>query len=305
MTTPIYQPRRRPTSRFVPVRGLQYHVRTWGTPRPAEPPLVLAHGWMDMSASWQFVVDALERERFVVAADWRGFGRTQVPPVDSFWFPDYLADLDALLDHFAGDAAVDLVGHSMGANVAMQYAGVRPERVRRLVNLEGFGLPATQPDDAPARFRQWMAEARLARDGRLALQTYDDADGVARRLRKTNPRLGEGQAAWLAREWAQPDADGRWAIQGDAAHKVASAQLFRLDETRALYRAITAPVLAVEAGDDSMAGWWKDRYTLADYHERLRSVADCRVAVVADAGHMLHHDQPLAVARLIEQFVAS
>jgi len=58
----------------------------------------------------------------------------------------------------------------------------------------------------------------------------------------------------------------------------------------------------VEASDDSLAGWWKERYTLAEYHQRLQAVPDYRVARVEDAGHMLHHDQPAAVARLIEDF---
>ncbi|MBP6560019.1 MAG: alpha/beta fold hydrolase, partial [Burkholderiaceae bacterium] len=132
----VLQPSR---SEYVPVRTQSYHVRMWGTPRPGTPPLVLLHGWMDVSASWQFVVDALAQQRHVIAPDWRGFGLTQGPRVDTYWLADYLGDLDFLLDHYAADTPVDLVGHSMGGNIAMLYAGVRPARIRRLVNLEGFG----------------------------------------------------------------------------------------------------------------------------------------------------------------------
>ena len=110
------------------------------------PTLVMLHGWMDVGASFQFVVDALAGidgfERAIAAPDWRGFGLTEGPPVDSYWFPDYLGDLDALLDALSPHIPVDLAGHSMGGNAAMIYAGVRPQRVRRLVNLEGFGMPA-------------------------------------------------------------------------------------------------------------------------------------------------------------------
>jgi len=94
-------------------------------------------------------------------------------------------------------------------------------------------------------------------------------------------------------------------VLGDAAHKVVNPHLFRVEEQLALYAAITAPVLAVEASDNSLAEWWKDRFTLAEYHERLKHVPDCRVAVVPDAGHMLHHDQPQAVAGLIESFLST
>jgi pimeloyl-ACP methyl ester carboxylesterase len=81
-------------------------------------------------------------------------------------------------------------------------------------------------------------------------------------------------------------------------------QLSRLDEVLELYGRITAPVLAVEASDDSLGQWWQGKYTLAEYHERLKSVPDCRRAVVTDAGHMLHHDQPQQLAGLIEGFTA-
>jgi pimeloyl-ACP methyl ester carboxylesterase len=225
-------------------------------------------------------------------------------PTDHYFFPDYLADLDQLLDHYAPGTPVDLVGHSMGGNVVMFYAGARPARIRRLVNLEGFGMPASKPAKAPGRYAQWMDELKALQRGEMALNTYDSVDGVARRLMKTNPRLSQDKADWLAGHWACPNAQGQWEILGDAAHKIVNAQLFRLDEVLALYAAITAPTLAVEASDDSLGLWWKGRYTLDEYHERLKAVPDCRTAVVPDAGHMLHHDQPQAVAALIENFLS-
>lgn len=305
----MYQPQRPHRSESVRIRTLNYHVRLWGDARPDTSPLVLLHGWMDVGASYQFVVDALSaafaQERLIIAPDWRGFGLS-IPATrcDAYHFADYLADLDQLLDRYAGAHSVDLVGHSMGGNVAMMYAGVRPARIRRLVNLEGFGLPATRPNQAGTRYAQWMDEIRQWERGDMELAHYDSADDVALRLMKTNPRLAGDKASWLARQWARQGRDGRWHILGDAAHKIISAQLFRVDEALALYEAITAPVLSVEASDDSLAKWWKERYTLAEYHARLAHVRNVRTAVVQDAGHMLHHDQPQAVAALIEEFLS-
>ena len=311
----MYQATRPSRSAFLNVRTLRYHVRQWGVEpsQATQPPLVLLHGWMDVSASWQFVVDALETGflagRTVLAPDWRGFGLTQNGSGDSYWFPDYLADLDALLDHYAPGQSVDLVGHSMGGDVVMMYAGVRPQRVRRLVNLEGFGMPATRAAQAPGRYAQWLNELKTFHRGELALKSYADLHGVARRLMKTNPRLPLARALWLAPHWAeervQPDGRPTWHIRGDDAHKLTSAQLYRADETLALYQRISAPTLAVEASDDSLAAWWKGGYTLAEYHERLKSVPNARIAVIQDAGHMLHHDQPQALARLLEDFVSA
>jgi pimeloyl-ACP methyl ester carboxylesterase len=299
----MYQPKRASRSEFVPIRNLRYHVRVWGEPAPGKVPLVMVHGWMDVAASYQFVVDAFAREHYVIAPDWRGYGLTELPPTDNYWFPDYLADLDFLLDHYAPDAPVDLVGHSMGGNIAMLYAGARPERIRSLVNLEGFGMPATRPAQAPGRYAKWMNELKAFHRGELALKSYDGIEGVAARLMKTNKRLTQDKAGWLAQHWAQQAADGQWHILGHAAHKIVNANLFRVDEVLELYRAIRSPVLAVEASDDSLGHWWQGRYTLAEFHERLKSVADLRIGRIDDAGHMLHHDQPEALAKLIEGFV--
>jgi pimeloyl-ACP methyl ester carboxylesterase len=299
----MYQPKRASRSEFVPIRTLRYHVRIWGEPATGRVPLVMVHGWMDVAASWQFVVDALRADRYVIAPDWRGYGLTELPHTDNYWFPDYFADLDFLLDHYAREQPVDLVGHSMGGNIAMLYAGIRPQRIRRLVNLEGFGMAATRPAQAPGRYARWIEELKSYHRGELALKPYDSLAGVAERLMKTNRRLARDQAEWLAQHWARQDEDGRWRVLGDPAHKIVNSSLYRVDEVLETYGCITAPVLSVEASDDSLTQWWKGKYTLAEYHDRLKAVPDVRLGHVADAGHMLHHDRPAEVARLIEEFL--
>ena len=308
MIESMYQVQRESQSLWVPLRGCRYHVRQWGTPTPGATPLVLAHGWMDVAASWQFMVDAFSQafaqQRPIIAMDWRGYGLTEAPPTDSYWFPDYLADLDALLDQLYPGQTIDLVGHSMGGNVVMMYAGTRPERIRRLVNLEGFGMPATRPAQAPGRMGQWLDELKALRDGASDLKPYANAAGVAARLMKTNRRLSADKANWLAQHWAKPGSDGQWRILGDAAHKVINPYLFHVEEALEMYRRITAPVLAVEAADDSLGQWWKGRYTLAEFHERLKSVPTLETTVIQDAGHMLHHDQPQTLAAMLQKFLA-
>ncbi len=309
MIESMYQVLRPSISSWVPLRGCQYHVRQWGTPEPGTTPLVLAHGWMDVAASYQFMLDALSEafvlQRPIIAFDWRGYGLTEAPATDSYWFPDYLADLDALLDTLYPGQTIDLVGHSMGGNVVMMYAGARPERIRRLVNIEGFGMPATRPAQAPGRMAQWLDELKATRQGDKDLKTYTSADGVAARLMKTNPRLSRDKADWLAQHWAKPGADGQWRILGDAAHKVINPYLYHAEETLATYSRIGCPVLAVEATDDSLGLWWKGKYTLDEYHERLKSVPQVQIARIENAGHMLQHDQPEQLARMLEDFLSN
>ena len=304
MIPQMYQAKKVSRSEFVPIRNLQYHVQIWGEPEPGKTPLVMVHGWMDVAASYQFVVDAFGQDHYIIAPDWRGYGKTLSGDVDNYWFPDYMADLDFLLDHYSPDAPVNLVGHSLGGNVVMLYAGVRPERVRRLVNLEGFGMPATNPNMAASRYGKWMDELKKLHRGELDMRAYDELAGVARRLMKTNPRLDQDKAEWLAQQWAQQDAQGKWSIQGQPAHKVISAHLYQVDEVLALYRRATMPVLAVEASDNSLDLWWKGKFTLEQYHDRIQQVPNVEIALIPDAGHMMHHDQPALLAELIERFIA-
>ena len=303
----MYQVQQHSTSHFVSLRGHRYHVREWGNPQSDLPPLVLAHGWMDVAASWQFMVDALTpsflQHRRILAADWRGYGLTEGPAADSYWLPDYLGDLDALLHKLCPTQSIDLVGHSMGGNVVMMYAGARPDRIRRLVNLEGFGMASTRPSQAPGRLGQWLDELQAFEKGELNLKVYPDAAAVAQRLMKTNQRLSQDKADWLALHWAKPDAQGEWRILGDAAHKVVNPYLYRVDEVLEIYKRIKAPCLMVEASDDSLSQWWKGKFTLEEFHERLKSVENLKIATLQDAGHMLHHDQAEALAKLLEDFL--
>jgi pimeloyl-ACP methyl ester carboxylesterase len=301
----MYPIRNASRSEFIPIRHLRYHVLQWGTPSSDKPPLVMLHGWMDVAASFQFVVDALHQDHWVIAPDWRGFGLTETPATDNFWFPDYLADLDQLLDHYAGDRPVHLLGHSMGGHVATLYAGVRPERIQKLINLEGFGLPATRPAQAPSRLAKWMDELKAFQRGEMDLKPYANQEAVTQRLIKTNPRLAADKAHWLAQHWARANAQGEWRILGHAAHKVINAQLFKVDETQAIYERITAPTLCVVARSDSIQQWWNDSYSLSEFMQRIQVIRHLTHATMDDVGHMLHHDQPEQLARLIEDFLGA
>jgi len=282
-------------SHFVEVRGLRYHVRRW--PQAGAPKMFLLHGWMDVSASFQFLADALRAEWDVYAPDWRGYGLTQWGGADCYWFADYIADLDFLLDRLQPEGAVNLVGHSLGGNVASLYAGVRPQRVARLVNLEGFGLPPTRPEEAPRRYARWLEELHHP----PSLRPYKDFAELAERLQQANPRLSAERAAFLARHWGRDAAGEGVVLRGDPAHKIVNPVLYRYEEVRACWQQVSAPVLWIDGAQS--AALKRLRLDSAQHAERRSAFPNIRHATVPDAGHMLHHDQPEAVARLIEEFL--
>jgi pimeloyl-ACP methyl ester carboxylesterase len=287
-------------SEFLTIRGLRTHVRHWG--REGAPKLFMAHGWMDMSASFQFVVDALAGDWHVIAHDWRGFGLTERSGNDTYWFPDYFADLEAILDHYSPDEPVNLLGHSMGGNIVSVYAGVRPGRIAKLINLEGFGLPATHPGQAPSRYAKWLDEVKAP----PVMRGYASLQDVAARLQKTNPRLPADRAAFLAQHWAAQNAQGEWEILGDPAHKMPGPLLYQVEEVLACWRRITAPVLWVEAEHTDMWRWMGPKEEARhEVDRRLAQLAKVTPRMMPDAGHMLHHDQPEMLARMIEDFLAT
>jgi len=285
-------------SEFLTVRGLRTHVRHWG--REGAPKIFMAHGWMDMSASFQFIVDCLEGDWHVIAHDWRGFGLTERSGTDTYWFPDYVADLDFLLDHYSPNEPVNLLGHSMGGNAVSLYAGVRPQRVAKLINLEGIGLQGSVPEQAPKRMARWLDELKTP----PAMRGYASLEEVAGRLKKTNPRLPDERAAFLAEHWSARNEAGEYEILGDPAHKMNGPHLYHLDEMVAIWKKIEAPVLWIEAAGTDMWRWMGPQDGMrAEVDRRLAHMTSVEAHIVPDAGHMVHHDQPQVLARLIETFL--
>ncbi|MBV8536405.1 MAG: alpha/beta fold hydrolase, partial [Alphaproteobacteria bacterium] len=217
-------------SRYVDIRGLRYHVRSWG-PDSARP-VIFLHGWMDASASFQFVVDALARDWRILAPDWRGEGLSAWVASGTYNYPDYIADLDGLLEALHPGGPADIVGHSRGGNIATLYAGIRPERVKRVVNVEGFGLRARGPDEAPAHYAHWLEQLRTSPPAR----TYSDFKELAGQIRRHNPQLSIAQAEFLARHWGAERPDGQIALRADPRLSRPTSLFFRLDEMLACWR---------------------------------------------------------------------
>ena len=289
----IYEPQLMRRKARYSIRGFDYAVSEWG--ERGKPMFFWLHGWGDCSATFQFVVDRLQGDWHVIAPDFRGFGESRGKAA-AYWFPDYLADLDALLRIYSPDERVRLVGHSMGANIAGLYAGSFPERVSTFVNIEGFGLRDTSPGEAPGRYRQWIEASRETQ----AYSEYEDFNAFATRLRKRNPRMSEAAAEFVARCWAS-EQDGRIGLRADPLHKLPNPILYRRAEAEACWRQVSAPVLLVAGGESAFAGGDHD---FLDTGSLDLPFQGARRHVIDAAGHMMHFEAPAELAEVIEGFLA-
>jgi pimeloyl-ACP methyl ester carboxylesterase len=270
-----------PVSRTYSSQGLKLHYLDWGN--EGAPLLVLIHGTRDHARSWDWTARALRQDWHVIAPDLRGHG-------DSQWSPDaaYLAayqvlDLLDLLNTLGGDE-VTIVGHSFGGNISARYAAIFPERMRKLVLVDGLGpsdqvLAAWAARGPIQRSAEWIAKRR-----ETATQTprrFATLDEAIERMAAANKHLSQDQARHLAIHGVRLHADG-YGWKYDPAIGTFLPEDFSVDLT-AFYRAITVPTLLCY-GPES---WTSNPET----DGRAAMFRNQRTVVFEKAGHWLHHDQ--------------
>lgn len=289
-----YEPLRRPRTLRQRIRDSDYCVRMWGSEK--SPPLVLLHGTRDTSVTFQFLVDAFAHEWWVIAPDWRGHGHTGEVGEDA-WFHDYLADLDALLDRLLPGATPDLVGHSLGGNVATVYAALRPQRIRCVISLDAFGLVETRQSTYIESLLAWLDRSVGVP---VSQPRYAGIEEMARRLHQANARLSWDKALYLASNVSRELPGGGFTWQFDSRRIRCMPTLRRLDEWVDCWRRIDAPRLWVAAADPLPGSAHAD----ADAFGYLLDQIGCEhVVFLPETGHNLQHDAPAPLARVIEQFL--
>ncbi len=289
-----YRCRQAHRTELVDVRGINYAVHCWGSSQAQ--PVFLLHGWADTGRSFQFLADELSRDFFLIAPDWRGFGDSGWSS-QGYWFPDYLGDLDALVRHFSTAAQVDIVGHSMGGNVACLYAGAKPGNVRRMVILDVYGLPATTPGMAPDRYAKWLEQL----NSDYEFSRYDSLDKLAQHIIKLAPGLSPERALFIAECWGKSNSEtSEILLKADPAHKRVNPVLYRREEARACWQNIEARCLFIYGSDSRMY----HSYTKEGYREEfIECIRHFDEQVIENASHMLHLQQPAELARRLEAFL--
>jgi pimeloyl-ACP methyl ester carboxylesterase len=287
---------RPPRDREIVSRGLKLHYLEWGD--PAAEPLILIHGFLDHARSWEPFVAALEKKlpapMWIIAPDCRGHGDSGWVGVGGYYhFPDYVWDLDRLVESL-DVPTVTLVGHSMGGTISFLYAGTFPDRVRKLVLVEGIGPIAMQFVDSPPRMERWLPEVKALSHRKIV--EYATLEKAAERLRRKNPRLKPELALELARSGMKQTDGGKWIWKFDPLHRTAAPQPFYSRQAVEFFRRIECPVLLVNGKESRQT-------PRPDIAERITAIARRSLAEIGDAGHMVHHDNPAELAEVVTAFL--
>jgi pimeloyl-ACP methyl ester carboxylesterase len=286
-----------PRDKFIDALGLAIHYLEWGEPNGE--PLILVHGFLDQAASWNpfvsFLQASLGPALWIVAPDCRGHGDSGWVGAGGYYhFPDYVFDLDCLIRALDAER-LKLVGHSMGGSISLLYSGTFPEKVQKLVLIEGIGAAGMKFSDAPLRMEKWIGE--LHNRGRNHFREYDSVEAGARQLQQTNPRLNSPSALRLARLGMKQNAKGKSIWKFDPLHRTTSPQPFYSAQAVEFLSRIECPVLVVE-GQLSRHAQHPDR------QQRLAVIRKKHFAVIDNAGHMVHQDNPEELARAVAQFLS-
>jgi pimeloyl-ACP methyl ester carboxylesterase len=281
-----------PTSHYFYSQRLKLHYVDWGNSE--KPPLLLVHGGRDHARNWDWVAHALRDEYHIIAPDLRGHGDSQWSIGGSYAMIDYTLDVVQLLDALQM-FPITVIGHSLGGSIALQYTGTYPDRVRKIVAIEGLGPPPGLIKERPARERMqaWVAETQAL--SRRHPHRYKSLDEAYARMREANPQLSLERARHLTIHGSYRDEDGTYLWKFDNYVRAASPYLFNMREARELWSQITCPVLLIR-GTES---WASD----PNKDGRANAFHDATVVNIEGAGHWVHHDQLDEFLQVVREFL--
>jgi pimeloyl-ACP methyl ester carboxylesterase len=272
-----------PTSRVFFSQRLRLHYVDWGN--SGAPPLLLVHGGRDHCRNWDWVATRLRHKWHVIAPDLRGHGDSQWSASGSYPMASYIYDLAQLI-HQLKLAPVTIIAHSLGGMIALRYAGIYPDAVKRIVAIEGLGPSpkrlAEQTGKAiDERMRAWIDEQRgLA--GRLP-RRYPTLDAAFQRMHEENKHLSPEQARHLTLHGVNQNEDGTYSWKFDNYVRGWPPYDMPQSDVEALWSCIRCPALLVY-GKESWA-------SNPEEDGRIRHFKTSRVASIAGAGHWVHHDR--------------
>ena len=277
------EPAAGPTSRIYFSQRLRLHYVDWGN--AGAPPLVLVHGGRDHCRNWDWVAEDLRKDWHIIAPDLRGHGDSAWSQDGTYMMAGYVYDLAQLI-HQQGLSPVTLIGHSLGGNIVLRYAGLYPENVAKLIAIEGLGpspkmLAERYATGFAQRMRDWITEQR-GLSGRLP-RRYASIEDAYKRMQGENKHLSPAQARHLTQHGVNQNEDGTYSWKFDNYVRSWPPYDMPIEEVQALWGRITCPTLLVY-GKESWASNPID-------DGRISHFKNAEVASFERAGHWVHHDK--------------
>ena len=286
-----------PTSHNYFSQRLRLHYVDWGN--DSAPPMVLIHGGRDHCRNWDWVAERLQSRYHVIAPDLRGHGDSQWAEGANYSEINYVYDI-AQLVHQRANEKVTIIAHSLGGSIALLYAGLFPETVKKVVAIEGLGpspemLKRLKEAPIDARVRKWITDRREM-TGRTP-RKYSSVDEAVARMREENKRLSNGQARHLTIHGLLQNEDGTYSWKFDNFVRIGGGPWgLGVEDQRHIWGCITCPVLLVRGAES----WASD--PVAD--GRIKHFKNARLVNVEGAAHWVHHDKLDVFMQETEAFLA-
>ena len=279
-----------PISRYYWSQRLKLHYAVWGD--ESNPPLLLIHGNRDHARTWDQVAIQLKREFCVYAVDLRGHGDSQWSVGSQYSLPEFVLDVAALGRELDRNP-LTVIGHSLGGAVALEYTGVFPQFVKKLVAVEGLGPPMREPVPASTRMRSWISQMQEF-DTRKP-RRYASLDDATKRMLEENPHLTADMARHLTLNGMRTNDDNTLSWKFDNYVRLHSPYEFNIAEAREIWNQIRCPTLLIRGSES----WASD----PEQDGKATAFHSYRSVLVKDAGHWVHHDQLDAFMQVVWDFL--
>jgi pimeloyl-ACP methyl ester carboxylesterase len=276
---------------------LKLHYVEWG--KKDAPVLLMIHGIRDHCRNWDWVAQDLCQEYRIIAPDLRGHGDSDWMVGGTYYFTDFVADINQLVNQVTKEGEkISVLCHSFGGSVGLYYSGIFPEKVEKLIAIEGLGPPpqmleAMQKTTVDARMKDWMES--LHKSSSRTPKKYQSLEEAVARMHEENKFLSEEQARHLSVHGLNQNEDGTWSWKFDNYLRVSAPVRLSSSDQKTLWSRVSCPVLLLN-GDKSWA-------LPPQKDERAQYFSDVEFYTVERAGHWLHHDKLDEFLKVLRKFL--
>lgn len=280
-------------SEFIDCPGACIHVRRWGD--RSAPILFMLHDKMDVSASFQFVIEEFSKSWNIIAPDWRGFGKSEKHdrPYSEI---ECLSDLDFLMNSYSPSNPVSVIGHGMGGYFACFYAALYPNKINKIVSLDGFGSNFLTKYTNNNLFRQWVENRKT----KPSTKWFPDRGSLTRHLMRNDKYLTANRAKYLS-FYLATDLHVGLTWKADPWHLLPTIPMCGVLETNEIWKTIECPILLLSSEQSTLSK--RINKFDAEFSKQKMCLKHFSEIVIEKSTHMLHYDNPALVAELAELFL--